>query len=100
MCTNKFQAVAYNFSAQTYSQNTQVSIDPWCNGLTIKNAGTSMVQFQEEQIAPGDSIAIGGNFGEVIRGRLDLSFLGAGNNVAVIRQKFYINPPFNAPDLT
>lgn len=96
----KFKAVAYNFYAQTYSQNTQVSIDQWTNGMTIRNTGTSMVLFQEEQIAPGESIAIGGNFGEVIRGRLDLSFTGAGNNEAVIRFKFYVNPPFDAPDLS
>lgn len=98
-CT-KFKAVAYNFSAQTYVQNTQVNIDQWCNGLTIKNTGTSMAIFQQEEMAPGESIAIGGNFGEVIRGRLDLSFTGAGTNEVVVRQKFYINPPFDVPDLS
>lgn len=94
---NKFQAVAYNFSAQTYQTNIQVDIDEWCNGLTIRNTGTSMVNFQQEEIAPGESVAIGGNFGEIIRGRLDLFFTGAGNNKCVIRQKFYLNPPFHAP---
>ncbi len=94
---NKFQSVAYNFTAQTYSQNTQVDIDPWCNGLTIRNTGKSTLFFQQEAIAPGESVAVGGNFGEIIRGRLDVFFTGAGVNECVIRQKFYINPPFDAP---
>lgn len=96
MC-GKFQAVAYNFSCQQYTATQQIDIDEWCNGLTIRNGGTSTVQFQQEPIAPGESIAIGGNFGEVIRGRIDLFFTGAGINLAIVRQKFYINPPFNVP---
>jgi hypothetical protein len=96
----KFRAVGYNFVSYIYTEIQQLDIDPWCNGLTVRNAagaGGADVIFQGERIPPGVSIAIGGNFGEVIRGRVDLSFDGAGARLCVIRQKFYINPPFDAP---
>ncbi len=95
----RIQAVAYNFASQVYTSNIQIDIDPWCNGMTVRNAGTSNIIFQGEEITPGLSVAIGGNFAEVIRGRMDLSFTGAGTNIAVVRQKFYLNPPFDAPPM-
>lgn len=98
MCSTRMKAVAYNFVSQVYTSVIQIDLDPWCNGVTIRNTGTSNLRVQGEILAPGESLAIGGNFGEVIRGRLDLFFTGAGNNECVIRQKFYINPPFDAPE--
>jgi hypothetical protein len=88
MCT---RPLTYNFDTKPYQQNIQITLDRLCNGVTVLNAGTSNLSFQGDVLAPGTSKSIGGNFGEILRGRVDLQFTGAGANLAVVTEKYY-NP--------
>lgn len=82
----------YNTTTQQYNANQKIILDIHCNGITIKNAGTSVVLFDDEQIQPTQSKMIGGNRKEIMIGRKDLSFQGAGTNLAYVTQKFYVFP--------
>lgn len=64
----------YNTAVQVYTLPVQAPIDPYCNGITIKNSGNTNVIFQGDLLAPGESKFIGGNRAEVYIGRIDLNF--------------------------
>ena len=85
----------FNFSAQTYSQNGILDIDQYCNGINILNTGTSVCTVNGIPLAPpsgtqtvGDSYTMGGNRGEILKGRVTITFTG-GTGQAVVVQKFY-----------
>lgn len=80
----------YNTTTQQYNSNQKIIIDPRCNGITVKNAGTSVLIFDDEQLQPTQSKMIGGNRKEIMVGRKDISFTGAGTNLAYVTQKFYV----------
>jgi len=87
MCTKPLK---YTFATQVYQKAIEVTIDIRCNGLVVKNSGTSGLVFQGDLLVPTESRSIGGNFAEILSGRVDLSFTGAGTNSATITQKFYL----------
>jgi hypothetical protein len=80
----------YNTSTQGYTQPQKVTLDRFCNGVTVINAGTSNVVFDDEILVPGESKAISGNRKEIFIGRKDLSFSGAGTNLCYVTQKYYV----------
>lgn len=93
----KFQDTLYNFNGQTYTQNGLVDLDPLCNGLNVINTGTTVCEVNGVPLQPpaagesvGDSYSIGGNKGEIISGRVNITFAG-GVGVAIVIQKFYLN---------
>lgn len=90
MC-NCEKLLSYNVSVMTFTQNSRVDLDPRCNGVTVKNAGTSTANFNGVILAPNESIAIGGNRGELYTGRVDVSFSGSGTNLINVIQKYYIS---------
>jgi hypothetical protein len=81
----------YNTVTQAYSVPTKITLDIRCNGITIRNAGASTLLFDDEPIQPGQSKMIGGNRAELMRGRHDISFTGAGANLAFVTQKYYVD---------
>jgi hypothetical protein len=89
----------YDFAIQVYSVNTQVPLDPFCNGFSVKNiaaAGGATVVVMGDPLTPGQSKNFGGNRGEVFTGRLDIDFTGAGSQLALVTQKYYTNIPLDA----
>jgi hypothetical protein len=83
----------YNLSVQVYNGAEAIPVMDFCNGFTVRNIGTSNLVVMGDQLAPNESKAIGGNRGEIYVGRIDLSFNGAGNNLALVTQKYYMNVP-------
>lgn len=86
----------YNFNGQEYTQNGLVTLDENCNGINIINTGSTEVVINGIPLAPpiapatvGDSYSIGGNRGERLKGRVQLSFAG-GTGKCVVVQKFYL----------
>ena len=90
----------YNITTQEYIAQHNVVVDRLCNGLTIKNAGTTIVLFNGVPLQPQESISIGGNEGEVYVGRCDIRFQvqtpapPVVNNSAWVIQKFYTGENF------
>jgi hypothetical protein len=98
MCDcKKEEFLYYNTTTQAYALPQKVTIDRYCNGITLINAGTSNVIFDDEIIVPGESKAISGNRKEIFVGRKDISFAGAGVNLCFVTQKFYVKLPPNDP---
>lgn len=83
----------YNLSTQVYSVTQEVPVMENCNGFTVRNIGTSNVVIMGDTLAPQQTKAIGGNRGEIYVGRIDLKFTGAGTNLCLITQKYYMNIP-------
>lgn len=90
------QNTFYNFNGQEYTQNGLIVIDGNCNGLNVINTGTSVCFVNGIPLNPpavgesvGDSYSIGGNKGEILQGRVNLTFV---NNLgkAIVVQKFYL----------
>lgn len=93
-----FNDTYYNFNGQEITQNSLIDLDPLCNGLNIINIGSSVANVNGVPLQPpaagesvGDSYTIGGNKGEILQGRVNISFTGAVGKVVVV-QKFYTNP--------
>ena len=69
-----------------------------CNGFIATNTGDEPVYINDRILYPGvpgtnngDSVTIGGNFGELYFGVIKVSFVGGGVNPQItIEQKFYI----------
>jgi hypothetical protein len=86
----------YSFIGATYQTNKQITLDSNCNGITVVNKGLTTITFNGIPLLPslvvgqtGESFSMGGNIGEILTSRLDLSFEpGAGSNALII-QKFY-----------
>ena len=55
------ETLYYYFHSDQYTQTQNLNIDKFCNGLTVKNAGTTLLIFDLETILPGESKTIGGN---------------------------------------
>lgn len=88
----------FNFVGQEYSVNTEVSVDPACNAVTFINKGTMVARINGVPINPpldptlsGESITVGGNKGELFKGRLQIT-VGVGDPapLVIVIQKYYI----------
>lgn len=92
------QSLCYNISVQTYNTSQEIANDGDINGFMIENVGDESVTFEGKTLLPppgvglaGQSFSVGGNAGEIYRGRLKFQFAGGGVNPAVqITIKFYI----------
>lgn len=87
----------YNVATYQYVSPQDLRIDRFCNGLLIHNVGTTYLYANGDVIIPGGSKTIGGNYGEIFTGPLELKFVtqspapGTITNMATITQKFYTN---------
>lgn len=100
MC--KERPLHFNTTVQKYVLPQKVVIDNLCNSITVRNAGNSLLIFDDEVIQPGANKVIGGNRLEIFIGRKDISFQPTTNqdipvpqptprvDVAYVTQKFYI----------
>jgi hypothetical protein len=87
----------YNITAQIYNDNRSIIVDQKCNSITAINKGASLVTINGIPLLPsitpgqsGESIAIEGNGQEILSGRVDISFSGAGAKYVVIIQKIFV----------
>jgi hypothetical protein len=87
----------YNISTQTFTKSGRVNISTTCNGWSVINLGTSNVLVNQDTLIPGESKTVGGNYGEIYIGRVDLLFQGAGTNNAVFTEKYYMDGPVYDP---
>lgn len=91
--------LAFNIIQQQYTEQTEVEVTPLCNAVTVRNIGDEVIFFNGIALQPppgvglsGESVAYEGNYGEVYKGRIQISFAGGGANPnAEVTQKFYIN---------
>ena len=95
-CAGSVPVRKYNIFKRNFAQNTtQVPIGNNVNGFTIKNAGNTIVMFNNEPLQPGESQSVGGNEGELYIGRVDIFFMlptpapGTPVNSCWITVKFY-----------
>lgn len=80
----------FNFSAQIYVEPKNITIDPRCNNITAVNKGTTIIDFNGIPLSANESITVGGNAGEILQGKVSISFSGTGTSKAVIIQKYYL----------
>ena len=57
----------YNSVPGQYQVSGQIPIDPFCNGLVVKNAGNTILLFQGVPLQPGESKSVGGDSSETLR---------------------------------
>jgi hypothetical protein len=86
----------YNISVQEYNKSGKVTPAYPLNAWTVRNIGTNPVQVNGDPLQPGDSKSVGGNFGEIYIGYIQLNF-GTGaqsGNLVIVTQKFYAEERF------
>jgi hypothetical protein len=90
------QQTKYNFSAITVEQSRAVTPDEKCNGFTAINTGATVATVNGIPLNPGvpgtnngESFSLGGNFGEIFKGRIDIGFTGGVGQLLLI-QKYYL----------
>ena len=94
MCNMKL--LGYNIFETVITAPGQVNFDNHCNGWVIKNTGTTLVLIMGESLATGESKSIGGNYGEIWIGRLNIAFRtptpapSVITNQATLTQKIYV----------
>ena len=92
-----FKLLQYNFFDTVITRPGLVNFDIYCNGWVIKNSGTTLVLIMGETLNPGESKSIGGNYGEIFVGRLNVAFRTQTPapativNKATLTQKMYVN---------
>ena len=91
----------FNFLNTPIKINAGVVVEDKCNAYTVINLGTSVATVNGITLNPGtpgtnngESISLGGHEGEIFRGRIDISFVGAKGFVMVI-QKIYLPDSFD-----
>lgn len=93
-----FKLLKYNIITNTFNGIgiQSVNVDPLCNGFVIKNEGNTLVKVMGETIKPDASKSIGGNYGEVFEGKVDLFFALPNpaplipENLCIVTQKVYV----------
>jgi hypothetical protein len=91
----------YNTTTQQYVVNTAVPPQEECNGFEVVNDGTSDVYLNGKPIHANGSQTVGGNYGEIYVGRIDLQFFAPVEGVppyvnsAWVTQKFYTKRNFD-----
>lgn len=92
----------YTFNAQEVAVSGYQNIDELCNGVTLINQGNGGVFVNNVylnasplNVAPGDrfageSLAIGGNEGEILTGRLQIVFETQTAPLLIMVQKYYL----------
>jgi len=91
-----FKYLEYNFVDNVITEPRLVDFDRRCNGFVVKNTGTTLVRIMGENLSPGESKSIGGNYGEIYVGRLKIDFVtqtpapAVITNSATVSQKVYV----------
>ncbi len=86
----------YNTIKKIFTANGSVNVDRYCNGFVIKNNGNTNINYDGEILIPEESISVGGNYGEIYEGRIDLFFVLPSPapitpvNLAIVTQKVYV----------
>lgn len=74
-----------------------VALPKYVNGITVKNSGTVDLYWDQDKIVAGDFKALGGNLGEIYKGRLSLRWKvqspapSPAIQMATVTIKFYVN---------
>jgi hypothetical protein len=90
----------YDVHTDIYGAPQKINIDEFCNGMVIKNSGTTLLIVDGETLNPGESKSFGGNRMEILVGRHELSFQtqvpppATIINQAVVTSKVYVKPEF------
>lgn len=90
--------LCYNISVVQFNVSGEFPNDGDINGFMVENIGDESVTFEGKTLLPppgaglaGQSFSVGGNAGELYRGRLRFQFAGGGVNPQIqITLKFYI----------
>ena len=98
---SNINSIAYNVIVQNFYAADEVEVTPLCNGFSARNLGDTTAFVNGVRLLPslvagqtGEVMEIGGNLGELYKGRIQLMFTGAGIAPQIeIIQKFYINDP-------
>jgi hypothetical protein len=99
-CSGSRAVALYNTSTQEYTQQHSVVVEKLCNGVTVINKGNTIAMWNGLPLLPDESMAVGGNEGEVFIGRVDISFSlptpapPVPVNSAWVIQKFYVDKTF------
>lgn len=87
----------YDWALHPITRRGDVPLSQRCNGVTVKNGGNNIVLVNNEPLQPGESKALGGNYGELFRGRVQINFMNQAVQptpvvaIAYVTEKFYIN---------
>lgn len=85
----------YNLSVAVYNTDCQIPIVELCNGFSVRNIAPTLtgatVIVMGDPLLPGQVKNVGGNRNEIYVGRLDIKFNGAGEQVCLVTQKYYMN---------
>lgn len=93
---------AYNAQGQEYRTSQDIDVPDNCNGLTFINRGDGVIFVNDIPLSPnptaglaGESIAIGGNVGELYYGKCKIVFApGATLQSCIVVFKYYVDPKF------
>lgn len=92
----KEKLLYYDIIPTTYRQNTSVVFREYCNGFEIVNTGATLATINGRPLYPGvvgsavgDSYTVGGNKGEIFKGRVDIAFPNGAGEV-IFTQKIYV----------
>jgi hypothetical protein len=89
----------FNIDVKTYTKSGDILLAAPVNGWTATNLGDTIAEINGIQLLPGvpgtsrgDSVTIGGNYGEKYIGPIRLAFASPGGAVPLVEiiQKFYV----------
>lgn len=93
---NKKDFLHYDSKTIVTNQAGQVGLPELVNGFTVENSGNTNLFYDQDLILPGNFKAIGGNYGEIFVGVVQLKWElpvpapAAPENQATITCKFYV----------
>lgn len=85
----------YNFLTSVYTTSQKVVVHETCNGFTAVNQGVTDAIVNGIELkagtatSSGESISLGGDVGEIFKGRIDIYFPATTGRVLII-QKIYL----------
>jgi hypothetical protein len=81
--------IEYDYKVEQYMQPSSITTN--CIDLQFINAGTVAANIDGLILLPGQSVAIGGNLGEVCRAQRNLSFANTpGTRLVYFVKRFYV----------
>jgi hypothetical protein len=99
--TSTIPLIEYNIIQRTVKINSPIVIEQYCNSITIINIGITIAEVNYIPLNPGtpgvnngESVAIGGNIGEIFNGRIDIAFPAGGVGSVIVIQKVYLPQNF------
>jgi hypothetical protein len=87
--------VKFHVYTQQYAIAAIVAVERWVNAVSVKNAGTCVLNFMGDPLQPGETKSIGGNSFEIWDEKhMDINFVNPGGlliQLAIVTQKFYVD---------